>query len=158
DRAIYCLLRPERLIELTRQFVVFDGARKKIARYQQYFAVRKTMERIRRADAEGKRAGGVIWHTQGSGKSLTMVMLAKALALEERVDDPRIILLTVRVDLDDQIWTAFHSCGREQIKSNTGRHLLELLALNKAAIITTFINKFKTAVKASGYQNTSGDI
>src|SRR5262249_32074170 len=83
DRAIYRLLRTERVIELARQFIVFDAGKKKIARYQQYFAVRKTMERIRRAGADGKRAGGVICHTQGSGKSLTMVMLAKAIALEE---------------------------------------------------------------------------
>src|SRR5262249_19047019 len=83
DKAIYCLLRPERLIELARQFIVFDGGQKKIARYQQYFAVKRTLDRIKRVGADGKRTGGVIWHTQGSGKSLTMVMMAKALALEE---------------------------------------------------------------------------
>ncbi len=158
DRAIYCLLRPERLIELTRQFIVFDGGRKKIARYQQYFAVKRTLERIKQAGADGKRAGGVIWHTQGSGKSLTMVMMAKAIALEETFADPRIALVTDRVELDDQIWGTFHSCGREPVKATTGRHLLELLAQSKAAIITTVIDKFETAVKASNYQNTSSNI
>src|SRR5215470_12120364 len=155
DKAIYCLLRPERLIELTRQFIVYHAGQKKIARYQQYFAVKKTLDRIKRIGADGKRAGGVIWHTQGSGKSLTMVM---AIALEECIDDPRIALVTDRVDLDDQIWGTFHSCGKEPVKATTGKHLLELLALNKASIITTVIDKFETAVKASGYQNASNNI
>jgi len=158
DKAIYCLLRPERLIELARQFIVFDGGRKKIARYQQYFAVKKTLDRIKRVGADGKRTGGVIWHTQGSGKSLTMVMMAKAIALEESIADPRIALVTDRVELDDQIWGTFHSCGRAPVKATTGRHLLELLAQNKAAIITTVIDKFETAVKAFGYQNMSNNI
>ncbi|MGH9755372.1 MAG: type I restriction endonuclease subunit R [Blastocatellia bacterium] len=158
DRVIYCLLRPKRLIELTRQFIVFDAGRKKIARYQQYFAVKKTLERIKRVGADGRRAGGVIWHTQGSGKSLTMVMMAKAIALEESVADPRIVLVTDRIDLDDQIWATFHSCGKEPVKATTGRHLLELLARKKAAIITTVIDKFETAVKASNYQSDSNNI
>src|SRR5215813_4739554 len=158
DKAIYCLLRPERLIELTRQFIVFDAGQKKIARYQQYFAVKKTLDRIKRVGADGKRTGGVIWHTQGSGKSLTMVMMAKAIALEESITDPRITLVTDRVDLDDQIWGTFHSCGKDPVKATTGKHLLELLSLNKASIITTVIDKFETAVKSSGYQNSSDNI
>lgn len=158
DRTIYCLLRPERLIELTRQFIVFDAGQKKIARYQQYFAVKKTLERIKRVGAGGRRAGGVIWHTQGSGKSLTMVMMAKAIALEEGVADPRIVLVTDRIDLDDQIWSTFHSCGKEPVKATTGRHLLELLAQKKAEVITTVIDKFETAVKASSYQSDSNNI
>jgi type I restriction enzyme R subunit len=158
DRAIYCLLRPERLIELTRQFIVFDAGEKKIARYQQYFAVKKTLEKVKRVGADGKRAGGVIWHTQGSGKSLTMVMMAKAIALEDSVADPRIVLVTDRIDLDDQIWATFHSCGKEPVKATTGRHLLELLARKKAAVITTVIDKFETAVKASNYQSDSKNI
>lgn len=158
DKTIYCLLRPERLIELARQFIVFDAGQKKIARYQQYFAVKKTLERIKRVGADGKRAGGVIWHTQGSGKSLTMVMMAKAIALEESVTDPRVVLVTDRIDLDDQIWATFHSCGKEPVKATTGRHLLELLARKKAAVITTVIDKFETAVKASSYQSNSNNI
>jgi type I restriction enzyme R subunit len=158
DRAIYCLLRPERLIELARKFIVFDAGQKKIARYQQYFAVRKALERIKRVGADGRRAGGVIWHTQGSGKSLTMVMMAKAIALEEGVADPRVVLVTDRIDLDDQIWSTFHSCGKEPVKATTGRHLLELLSQRKTAVITTVIDKFETAVKSSGYQNDSNNI
>ncbi len=158
DEAIYCLLRPERLIELARQFIVFDAGQKKIARYQQYFAVKKTLDRIKRIGNEGKRAGGVIWHTQGSGKSLTMVMMAKAIAMDESIPDPRVLIVTDRVDLDNQIWSTFHSCGKEPVKSTTGRHLIELLAMNRAAIITTVIDKFETAVKSPGSQITSNNI
>ncbi len=158
DKAIYCLLRPERLIELAHQFIVFDAGQKKITRYQQYFAVKRTLDRIKRTGADGTRKGGVVWHTQGSGKSLTMVMMAKAIALDESITDPRIVLVTDRIDLDDQIWKTFHHCGKEPVKATTGRHLLELLARNKAAVMTTVIDKFETAVKASGYQNTSNNI
>jgi type I restriction enzyme R subunit len=158
DRAIYCLLRPDRLIELARQFIVFDAGQKKIARYQQYFAVKKTLERIKRVGEDGRRPGGVIWHTQGSGKSLTMVMMAKAIALEESIPDPRVILVTDRIDLDDQIWATFHSCGKGPVKATTGRHLLDLLAQKKAAVITTVIDKFETAVKTSNYQSDSNNI
>ena len=76
DRTLFALCRPERLLELSRRFVLFDAGEKKIARYQQYFTVRETLVRIRQRDADGRRLGGVVWHTQGSGKSLTMVILA----------------------------------------------------------------------------------
>ena len=79
DRLLWSLCRPERLIEIGRQFVLYDegGAVKKVARYQQYFAIRRTLERVRQRDAAGNRKGGVIWQTQGSGKSLVMVFLGK---------------------------------------------------------------------------------
>lgn len=158
DKTLYSLCCPERLIELTHQFIVFDNNEKKIARYQQYYAIKKTLEKVKAIGADGKRTGGVIWHTQGSGKSLTMVMMAKALALESSITDPRIVLVTDRVDLDDQIWGTFQSCGLEPEKAKTGKHLLDLLARNKASIITTVIDKFETAVKAQGYQNPSPNI
>jgi type I restriction enzyme, R subunit len=158
DRAIYNLCRPERLIELAHQFIVFDAGEKKIARYQQYFAVKNTLMGIKHVGADGRRTGGVIWHTQGSGKSLTMVMMAKAIALEGSITDPRIVLVTDRIDLDDQIWGTFHNCGIEPVQAKTGRHLLDLLARNQEAIITTVIDKFETAVKAQGYQNLSHNI
>lgn len=75
---------------------------RKIARYQQYFAVKQTIERVSTLH-EGRRTGGVIWHTTGSGKSLTMVMLAKALAIHPAITNPRVVLVTDRIDLDDQI-------------------------------------------------------
>jgi type I restriction enzyme, R subunit len=158
DKALYCLCRPERLLELAYEFIVFDAGEKKIARYQQYRAIKKTLSRLKVINAEGERTGGVVWHTQGSGKSLTMVMMAKAIALEDSITDPRIVLVTDRVDLDDQIRDNFLHCGKEPVQAKTGRHLLELLSQNKAVIITTVIDKFETAVKTQGYQNLSNNI
>src|SRR5207253_1028079 len=82
DRAVYALCRPERILRLMFRYTLFDAGEKKVARYQQYFCVERILERIRTRDQEGMRTGGVVWHTQGSGKSLTMVMLAQVIALE----------------------------------------------------------------------------
>lgn len=158
DRAIYNLCRPERLLELVHKFILFDAGEKKIARYQQYFAVRNALERIKRADDKGKRTGGVIWHTQGSGKSLTMVMLAKSIALDPEIQNPKVVLVTDRVDLDDQIYGTFHHCGKDPVKARTGRHLLDLLRGNKEAIITTTVFKFESAVKAQKYRDESSNV
>jgi type I restriction enzyme, R subunit len=158
DRAIYALCRPERLLELTERYVLFDGGQKKIARYQQYFTVRSTLERIRTLDHEGKRTGGVVWHTQGSGKSLTMVMLAKAIAMESGIDDFKIVLVTDRVDLDDQIYKTFRNCGTEPVKANSGQHLSRLLNEDGARIITTVINKFEAAVGRHAVRNDDPNV
>ena len=77
DRALYSLCRPQRLLEIMFRYTLFDAGEKKVARYQQYFCVRKILDRIREVHKDNTRQGGVVWHTQGSGKSLTMVMLAK---------------------------------------------------------------------------------
>lgn len=158
DRALCSLCTPERLIELSRKFIVFDNAEKKIARYQQYFAVQATLKRIRKPAADGQRPGGVVWHTQGSGKSLTMVMLAKSLALEPSLVNPRIVLVTDRVDLDDQIWTTFHHCGKDPVQAKTGKHLLELVSGKQATIITTVIDKFEAATRYPELRNDSAEI
>jgi type I restriction enzyme R subunit len=149
DRALVALCRPERLLELTSRYILFDAGEKKIARYQQYFCVRKILERIRTerrgAGASIARKGGVVWHTQGSGKSLTMVMLAKAIALESGIEDFKIVLVTDRVDLDDQIYDTFRGCGVEPVQASSGRHLAELLGGHRSQIITTVIDKFEAA-------------
>jgi type I restriction enzyme R subunit len=147
DRTLYSLLRPQRLLELIYQFILYDAGVKKIARYQQYFAVKETIARVAHLDTEGKRNGGVIWHTTGSGKSLTMVMLAKALALHPNIRNPRVILVTDRVNLDTQIWNTFKACGKKAAKASSGRELIELIQQNKAELITTVINKFETVSK-----------
>lgn len=159
DRLLHALCRPERLIELAHRFIVFDegGTVKKIARYQQYFTVRRTLERIRQRDPEGRRKGGVVWHTQGSGKSLTMVMLGKALALEEGISNPRIVLVTDRVDLDEQIWKTFHQCGKDPVQARTGRHLAELLADERVSVITTVLDKFETAARGKDVARNDDD-
>lgn len=157
DLTLYSLCRKERLIELIRQFLVFDNGIKKIARYQQYFAVKKTMDRIIHPE-NGKRKGGVIWHTQGSGKSLTMVMLAKAIALEPSITNPRIVLVTDRVDLDDQLYNTFDACDLPAVKAKTGKHLLELIKSQRASIITTLVQKFEAALKKGSAKDKSPNI
>ena len=161
DRLIWSLCRPERLIEVARQFVLYDegGAVKKVARYQQYFAIRKTLERVRQRDVEGRRKGGVIWQTQGSGKSLVMVLLGKALALEDQIKNPRIVIVTDRIDLDEQIWKTFHQCGKEPQMAKTGKHLQELLKDDRVAVVTTVLDKFRAAANTSeSFKNDDDDI
>lgn len=148
DRTIYALCRPERLLDMVRRFIVFDGGARKIARHQQYFGILKAVERVKQYDLEGKRKGGVIWHTQGSGKSLTMVMLGKALALDKDITSPRIVIVTDRDDLDKQIKDTFKSCELEPVRATSGAHLLQLIQ-NKTPLITTIVNKFDTALRSS---------
>ncbi len=158
DRTLYALCRPERLLELMYKFVLFDAGVKKIARYQQHFCVRKIMDRIRVRDRDGRRKGGVVWHTQGSGKSLTMVMLAKSIALSNDIPDYKIILVTDRVDLDDQIYRTFYHCGKDVEQASTGKHLSEMLKDNKKRIVTTIIDKFEAAVGRHVVRNDDPNI
>jgi type I restriction enzyme, R subunit len=158
DRAIYSLCRPERLLELAYKFTLFDGGLKKIARYQQYFVVKSTLERVKQMDAQGRRKGGIIWHTQGSGKSLTMVWIARNLALDTSILNPRIVLVTDRVDLDKQLGNTFAACGLDPQRAKTGRDLIELVSEKKATIVTTLIHKFDKALKVKKYRDESIDI
>ena len=146
DKGVYSLCRKERLMDLAYKFIVFDAGYKKIARYQQYYGVNKALDRIKRFEKSNKRHGGVIWHTQGSGKSLLMVMLAKSIAIDPEIPNPRIVIVTDRINLDDQIYDTFKHCGKEPIKAKTGVHLLELLENEKNTIITTVLDKFEAAV------------
>ena len=149
DRTLYGLCRPERLLDMIRRFTVFDGGIRKVARHQQVFAVRRAMDTIQQEDMNGGgRQGGVIWHTQGSGKSLTMVMLGRSLALAPGIENPRIIIVTDRDDLDRQIKGTFKSCDLEPVRATSGAHLLKLIR-DKTPLITTIINKFDTALKKS---------
>jgi type I restriction enzyme R subunit len=154
DRTVYALCRPERLLDLVRRFTVFDGGVRKVCRHQQFFGIRKAVERVKQFDINGVRKGGVIWHTQGSGKSLTMVMLGRALALDKAITNPRIIIVTDRDDLDKQIKGTFKSCDMEPVRATSGAHLVELVR-DKAPLITTIINKFDSA--ARGSEGTDND-
>lgn len=158
DRALYSLCRPERLLELAYRYILYDAGEKKIARYQQFFCVKNITKRIKKFDSEGRRIGGVVWHTQGSGKSLTMVILAKAIALEPSVDNYKIILVTDRVDLDDQIYRTFHHCGKEVEQAKTGKHLMEMIEGHKERIITTVIDKFDAAIGIKDFCNPNPNI
>lgn len=157
DDYLYGLCLPERLLDFAFNFMIFDNGAKKIARYQQYFAIKKTMQQLVTIKY-GKREGGVIWHTQGSGKSLTMVLLAQAIALEPSIRNPKIILVTDRTDLDEQITKTFRKCGLFVDNATTGTRLIELLESKSDAIVTTIINKFETAVKKIKKPLISSDI
>ncbi|WP_322514711.1 HsdR family type I site-specific deoxyribonuclease [Rhodopseudomonas palustris] len=159
DRVIHALCRPDRLLDLARRFTLFDLGIKKIARYQQFFAVRKILKRVTtERDANGARRGGVVWHTQGSGKSLTMVMLAKALGLDVTITNRRVVLVTDRIDLDVQLRDTFDACGTDVIQAKTGTHLLELISRDKAAIVSTVINKFEAAVAKGDFKDESTEV
>lgn len=157
DRALFSLCRPERLLDFAFNFILFDSGEKKIARYQQFFTVKNAIERIRQRDDSGRRRGGVVWHTQGSGKSLTMVMLAKAIA-QEKLPDYKIILVTDRVDLDDQIYKTFTHCDMEPHQARSGKDLAKELSGPKSRVITTIIDKFENAVLKGNLRNEGDNI
>lgn len=157
DRNIISLFRQERLMELTRYFVLFDTNVKKICRYQQYFAIREIMKTIAQQDSRGNRQSGVIWHTQGSGKSLTMVMLAKYILMVLADCNPRVVIVTDRKELDGQIAATFSHTRLNPARATSGRHLVELVTSGKADVVTTIINKFNTAERLAA-RNTSRDV
>lgn len=157
DRTTYALCRPARLLDLIRRFTVFDGGVRKVARHQQYFGIRRALETVRQHEVNGSRKGGVIWHTQGSGKSLTMVMLGRALALDGEIRNPRILIVTDRDDLDKQIKDTFRSCDLEPLRAASGTHLLELIR-NRAPLVTTIINKFDTALRNADFDDNDPNL
>lgn len=157
DNYLFGLCRPERLMDIVFNFILFDNGEKKVARYQQFFAIKKSMQRIKNVEG-GKRKGGVVWHTQGSGKSLTMVMLAQAIAMEPSIRNPKIVLVTDRTDLDNQITATFRKCGKFVENATTGQRLVELLENKSDAVVTTIINKFVAAVKKINTPLESHDI
>lgn len=155
DETLVGLCRPERFIRLLRRYMLFDGPQKKVARYQQVITVENLLKRLEEKDTKGRRKGGVVWHTQGSGKSLTMVMLAKAIAMQ--LPAARIVIVTDRTDLDDQISKTFKATGQEPKRAATGEHLLTLIE-NKTPVITTVIHKFRAGLNKRRVADDSPDI
>jgi len=158
DRTLYALMRPGRLLHLLYQFIVYDGGQRKMARYQQYFAVQETIRRVAHLNTQGTRTGGVIWHTTGSGKSLAMVMLAKALALHPNIKNPKVVIVTDRINLDAQIWGTFKACGKQVVRAKSGVDLAELIRSRKADIITTVIDKFDTVATRHKVRSSDTDV
>ena len=161
DRALISLLHPERLLDMIRNFTIYDNNVKKVARYKQYFAVKKCMNRILQKDDANTR-NGVVWHTQGSGKTLTMIMLTKLILRESRKPDspikhPRFIMVTDRINLDKQIRDNFIYTKMKPHRAKTGKGLIELLRDEENTVITALVNKFESAVKQD-YCNDSSDI
>src|SRR5690606_28828979 len=131
------LCRKERLLELVHDFMVFDAGTKKFCRHNQYFGVRAAQEYVRR------REGGIIWHTQGSGKSLTMVWLAKW--IREHVEGGRVLLITDRVELDGQIEKVFKGVSEQIYRTRSGADLLNVLNASQEWLIGSLVHKFGAA-------------
>jgi type I restriction enzyme R subunit len=147
DKNIISLFHPKRVIEIIRFFTLYDKNIKKIARYQQYFAIKEIIRTIVETDRNGNRQSGVIWHTQGSGKSLTMVMLSRYILSQFADIHPQVLVITDRIELDSQIHQTFNHSRLRAERAISGRHLVELINNNGADIITSLVHKFDTASK-----------
>jgi type I restriction enzyme R subunit len=143
------MLRKETLSDLVRHFIVFEKNKektaKKIAAYHQFYAVNKALATTKRAAAaNGDRRAGVVWHTQGSGKSLSMVFYTGKLVLA--LDNPTVVVLTDRNDLDDQLFETFDACQQllrqKPLQAEDRRHLRQLLNVASGGIVFTTIQKF----------------
>jgi type I restriction enzyme R subunit len=164
DRGVYGLLRRERLLDISKNYVLYDGGLKKVMRYQQVFAVKRALRRIRNIEKTKtgeRREGGILWQTQGSGKSLTMVMFVKALIEDPEIKNPRILVVTDRRDLDRQIKGTFENAGlkKEITQAKSGRHLLKLIKSKSPNVITTLVFKFGNASELdAGFLDTDKNI
>ncbi len=134
DRQLAQLCNKERFLELIHDFVVFDAGIKKLCRHNQYFGVRAAQVRVRR------REGGIIWHTQGSGKSLTMVWLAKW--IREHCRDARVLIITDRAELDEQIEKVFLGVNEDIHRTKSGADLITRLNDTAPWLIASLIHKF----------------
>lgn len=143
DRALWQLCRKERFLELTHEFILFDAGIKKTCRHNQYFGIRAAQEYAERHD------GGIIWHTQGSGKSLTMVWLARW--IREHIENGRVLLVTDRKELDDQIKDVFRGAGQALHRATSGADLVAKLNSNDERLISSLVHKF-------GAQDEDGDV
>ena len=130
------------MLELIKDFVIFEAGVKKIPRYQQFFATKSIVERL-----IAEKEGGVVWHTQGSGKSITMVYVTKKIMTDKRVSNPQVVVVTDRIDLDKQILKTFNRIGVEAKRATTGINLVELIKNPEIRVITSVVNKFESVVK-----------
>jgi type I restriction enzyme R subunit len=134
DQALRQLCAKARFLELIHDFIVFDAGTKKLCRHNQYFGVRAAQQHARR------REGGIIWHTQGSGKSLTMVWLAKW--IRENVKDARVLIITDRTELDEQIAKVFSGVSEDIYRTKSGADLLTTLNATSPWLLCSLIHKF----------------
>ena len=148
------LFDKQRLLDFLHFFIVFEeeksGTVKKIAGYHQFHAVNHAIEAtVDATDVKGDKRAGVVWHTQGSGKSLTMVFYAGRLALDTRLQNPTIVVLTDRNDLDDQLFGTFSRCHetlrQPPVQADSRSHLRQLLSVSSGGIVFTTIQKFMPA-------------
>lgn len=142
----------ERLVDIIRNFIMFKESEEKtikiLAGYHQYFAVNKAITRTYKALAEKSNKIGVVWHTQGSGKSFSMVFYAGSIIRNPEFNNPTIVVLTDRNDLDGQLYNTFCSCSRlilrqTPVQAGSREHLKELLKVKAGGIVFTTIQKFE---------------
>lgn len=141
DCDIVRLLSKERLLEIIHDFIIYDSGVKKTCRQNQYFGIQKAKEHI------AKREGGIIWHTQGSGKSLTMVWLAKW--IRENVKKSRVLIITDRTELDQQIEKVFTGVEEEIYRTRNGKDLIGVLNNSKEWLMCSLVHKFGADEKKS---------
>lgn len=134
DKYLKKLCNKERLIELMYDFVLFDGGKKKLPRVHQYFGIKAAQSHVRH------REGGIIWHTQGSGKSITMVLLAKWIL--ENNPHARVLVITDRAELDKQIKRVFEGMDEKITRTSSGRELIRLLGETSPRLLCSLIHKF----------------
>ncbi len=137
DRALRQMCSKERLLEIVHDFTVFDAGVKKICRHNQYFGVHAAQVRVKR------REGGIVWHTQGSGKSLTMVWLAKW--IRENIENSRVLLITDRTELDEQIEKVFKGVSEDIYRTESGEDLVNVLNRNDEWLVCSLVHKFGSA-------------
>jgi type I restriction enzyme R subunit len=134
DLALSQLCNKKRFLELIHNFLAFDAGTKKICRHNQYFGIKAAQDRLR------KREGGIIWHTQGSGKSLTMVWLSRW--IRENITDSRVLVITDRTELDEQIEGDFTGTGEKIYRCTSGADLIEKLNSHSIPLLCSLIHKF----------------
>lgn len=168
------MLQPSTLLDLVRNFIVFEKSKKedaktgliqiqtvkKLAAYHQFFAVNKAVQSTVNASGEnGDKRGGVVWHTQGSGKSLSMVFYSGKLITSPEMKNPTIVVITDRNDLDDQLFDTFASSvqllRQEPVQAENREHLKELLKVASGGIVFTTIQKFLPENNKSVYDQLS---
>lgn len=150
DRQLLQVCDKARLIELIHDFVVFDAGIKKLCRQNQYFGVKAAQDFIRR------REGGIIWHTQGSGKSLTMVWLAKW--IREQRPDARVLIITDRTELDEQIEKVFKGVHEQIYRTTSGNDLIEKLNRTEESLLCSLVHKFGGKGGEEGDEGTKAFI
>lgn len=158
DQLLWALFEPSRFLELITHFVLFetrDGRTvKKLPRYQQWRAVRKTIARL----TATQPIGGVVWHTQGSGKSLTMALLARMLRSDSTgLNNPTVLVLTDRKDLDKQIFDTFHAVGIKAIQAVSVDGLVKLLGNDYGSVFTCTVQKFQENESAADARDSAAD-
>lgn len=158
------MLEKKTLIDLIRYFIVFEKTKektiKKIAAYHQYYAVNKAIQSTIKASAtNGDQRAGVVWHTQGSGKSLSMVFYSGKMVVTPELDNPTIVVLTDRNDLDQQLFETFSNCQQlirqTPIQAENRNHLQSLLTVASGGVVFTTIQKFMPEEKGGTYPKLS---